>query len=84
MEEEEEPPDYCVCWGLTGLSSPPPPVEFKKFYENMIEEMKVLVPEITEPGYLDGALLDMWSFRNPRGKRSWFCMKLNSKLHRKF
>ena len=48
---------HSVCWGLTGLSSPPP------FGFNwMIEEMKVLV---TEPGYWDSSLLEIWESPEP-------------------
>ena len=45
--------------------SSPPPVEFKLFYKGTIKEMQVLVPEVTEPGCWDGALLNMWESPEP-------------------
>ena len=67
MEEKEEPPYYYVCWGFNGLSSPPP-VGFKQFYRVMMENMKVLIREISEPGHWDRVLLEMWESPEPLRK----------------
>ena len=43
----------------------PPPAGFKHYYGNMTEEMKVLIPDMTEPSHWVGALLDMWESPEP-------------------
>ena len=48
--------------------SSPPPVGLKQFYRWMIKEMKVLVPEETEAGYWDGALLAVSRAIKTRGQ----------------